>query len=128
MTTKAKTTPLLLPALLLAGSAICAVALAADNAIIKNKILAAITKDQEQDAAVTVLKVGAKQFAPDQAAVQAPAGEQSLEIECTSRTFVGMGTMDISKTVNMTVKLEPGRTYQLGAKLSKRGDCMPTIE
>jgi hypothetical protein len=100
----------------------------ANSATIKNKVLAVISKDNQQDAAVTVRKIGAKELPPDQAAVEATPGEQRLEVECLSRTFVGMGTMDIAKTVQMTVKLEPGKTYQLGARLTKRGDCMPTME
>ncbi len=101
-------------------------ATAADNATIKNKSFNEHRK--EIDAAVVVKKVNGLEMEADQSEVDVSAGERTLELECIVRTFVGMGTVDIGKLKQITVPLEAGHTYQLGAKLSPDGECTPTID
>ena len=99
---------------------------ATDNAIIKNKSFA--ERRQEIDTAVVVKKINGLEMEADQPGVEVSPGERTLELECVVRTFVGMGTVDIGKLKKITVPLEAGRNYQLGAKLSPDGECTPTID
>ena len=101
-------------------------ATAADNATIKNKSFE--ERRKEIDAAVVVKKVNGLEMEADQSEIDVSAGERTLELECIVRTFVGMGTVDIGKLKQITVPLEAGHTYQLGAKLSPDGECTPTID
>lgn len=101
-------------------------AMAGDNAIIKNKSLDAPRK--ELDTAVYVTKVNDLDMEEGQAEIEVTAGERTLDIECIVRTFVGMGSVDLGKSTRMNVKLEAGRTYQLGAKLTREGECTPTLQ
>ena len=101
-------------------------ATAADNATIKNKSFNEHRK--EIDAAVVVKKVNGLEMEADQSEVDVSAGERTLELECIVRTFVGVGPVDIGKLKQITVPLEAGHTYQLGAKLSPDRECTPTID
>ncbi|MDQ3259220.1 MAG: hypothetical protein M3Q00_00300 [Pseudomonadota bacterium] len=101
-------------------------ATASDNAIIKNKSLD--TQRKELDIAVYVTKVNDLDLEEGQEEIEVTAGERTLDIECIVRSFVGMGTLDLGKSTRMNVKLEAGRTYQLGAKLTKEGECTPTLQ
>jgi hypothetical protein len=101
-------------------------ATAVDNATIRNKSFD--ERRKEVDASVVVKKVNGLEMEADQSEVDVSAGERTLELECTVRTFVGMGTVDIGKLKQITVPLEAGHTYQLGAKLSPDGECTPTID
>ncbi len=101
-------------------------AMAGDNAIIKNKSLDAPRK--ELDTAVYVTKVNDLDMEEGQAEIEVTAGERTLDIECIVRTFVGMGSVDLGKSTRMNVKLEAGRTYQLGAKTTREGECTPTLQ
>lgn len=98
---------------------------ASDNAIIKNKAID--EKRKELDTAVYVTKVNDLDMEEGQSEIEVTAGDRTLDIECVVRTFVGMGTVDLSKSSRINVTLEPGRTYQLGAKLTKDGECTPTL-
>jgi hypothetical protein len=101
-------------------------ALAQEKATIKNKDFDPGGK--EMDASVAIVKINGEPMEGVSDEVQVAAGEQRVQVVCTSRLFVGMGTMDIAKEVDLTVDLKKGRTYKLGARLSEKGDCMPTIE
>ena len=101
-------------------------ATAADNATIKNKSFG--ERRKEIDAAVIVKKVNGLEMEADHAEIEVSAGERTLQLECIVRTFVGMGTVDIGKLKQITVPVEAGHTYQLGAKLSPDGECTPTID
>jgi hypothetical protein len=96
-----------------------------DNAIIKNKAID--QQHKELDTAVYVTKVNDLDLEEGQSEIEVTAGERTLDVECVVRTFVGMGTVDLGKSSRINVKLEPGRTYQLGAKLTQEGECTPTI-
>jgi hypothetical protein len=99
---------------------------AGDNAIIKNKALDAQRK--ELDTTVYVTKVNDLELDEGQEQIEVSAGERALDIECIVRTFVGMGTVDVGKSTRMNVKLDAGRTYQLGARLTQEGECTPTLQ
>lgn len=96
------------------------------NAVIKHKLMD--ENSHHDDASVVVTRVNNEPVTDNVNQTDAPAGEQSLEVECVVRLFVGMGTVDFSKLTRMAVKLEAGRTYQLGTKLTTQGDCTPTIQ
>ena len=102
-------------------------AAAADNVTIKNKSFEERRKEIDA-AAVVVKKVNGLEMEADQSEIDVSAGERTLELECIVRTFVGMGTVDIGKLKQITIPLEAGHTYQLGAKLSPDGECTPTID
>jgi hypothetical protein len=102
-------------------------ALAQEKATIKNKDFEPAA-GKEMDASVAVVKINGAPMEGVTDEVQVTAGEQRVQVVCTSRLFVGMGTMDIAKEVDLTVDVKKGRTYKLGARLSEKGDCMPTIE
>ena len=99
---------------------------AGDNAIIKNKAID--ERRKELDTAVYVTKVNDLDMEEGQSEIEVTAGERTLDIECIVRTFVGMGTVDLGKATRMNVKLEAGRTYQLGAKLTQEGECTPILQ
>jgi hypothetical protein len=96
-----------------------------DNAIVKNKAID--PQHKELDTAVYVTKVNDLDMEEGQSEIEVTAGERTLDIECVVRTFVGMGTVDLGKSSRINVTLEPGRTYQLGAKLTQDGECTPTL-
>ena len=100
-------------------------AAAADNVTVKNKSFEERRKEID---AVVVKKVNGLEMEADQSEIDVSAGERTLELECIVRTFIGMGTVDIGKLKQITVPLEAGHAYQLGAKLSPDGECTPTID
>lgn len=102
------------------------IAIGADNAIIKNKVM--VEQRQEIDTAVTLKKINGLVIEDYQDQTEVSPGEHNLEIECVVRTFVGMGTVDLGKMKQFTLPLDTGRTYQLGAKLAPDGECTPTID
>lgn len=96
------------------------------TALIKHKLMN--EKNHDTDASVVVARVNNQPIIATADQTNVPAGEQSLEVECLVKLYVGMGTVDFSKVSRMDVKLEAGKTYQLGATLTAKGDCTPTIE
>ncbi len=97
-------------------------------AIVKNKEFSLDDKKKEVDAAVAVEALNGKPVTLEVAEVEVPPGEQEIEVHCTSRLFVGMGTVDFGKSVRMAYKFEPGKVYRLGARVDPRGDCVPTLD
>ena len=100
--------------------------MAANNALIKNKVFD--DRRKEIDTAVVVKKVNGLAMDENQDQVEVSSGELTLEIECIVRTFAGMGTVDIGKLKQITVPIEAGHTYRLGAKLAPDGECTATID
>jgi hypothetical protein len=101
-------------------------AIAAENAIIKNK---AMTEERKEIAtAATLKKINGLDIEDLQTETEVSPGEHTLAIECIVRTFVGMGTVDMGKMKQFTLLLDAGRTYQLGAEISPNGECTPTID
>lgn len=101
-------------------------ATAADNAVIKNKVMDEQRK--EIATAATLKKINGLEIEDDQTQTEVSPGEHTLEIECIVRTFVGMGTVDMGKMKQFTMNFDAGRTYQLGGKLEPDGECTPTID
>ena len=99
---------------------------AANYALIKNKVFD--DRRKEIDTAVVVRKVNGLAMDENQDQVEVSPGEPTLEIECIVRTFVGMGTVDIGKLKQITVPIEAGHTYQLGAKLAPDGECIASVD
>jgi hypothetical protein len=101
-------------------------AMAAENAIIKNKAMDEARK--EIATAATLKKINGLEIEDLQTQTEVSPGEHTLEIDCVVRTFVGMGTVDLGKMKQFTLPLDAGRTYQLGAKMSPDGECTPVID
>ena len=99
---------------------------AAENAIVKNKIIS--DQRKEVATAAALKKINGLEIEELQNQTEVSPGEHTLEIECVVRTFVGMGTVDLGKMKQFTLSLDAGRTYQLGAKISPDGECTPTID
>jgi hypothetical protein len=100
-------------------------AIAAENAIVKNK---AMDEERKEIAtAATLKKINGLEIEELQNQTEVSPGEHTLAIECIVRTFVGMGTVDLGKMKQFTLPLDAGRTYQLGAEISPDGECSPTI-
>ena len=99
---------------------------AAENAIVKNKIIS--DQRKEVATAAALKKINGLEIEELQNQTEVSPGEHTLEIECVVRTFVGMGTADLGKMKQFTLSLDAGRTYQLGAKISPDGECTPTID
>lgn len=97
-----------------------------DVAVIKHKLINEESRDT--DASVVVKRINNTPIAEIADRTMTPAGEQLLEVECLVRLFVGMGTVDFSNVTQMGVKLEDGKTYQLGAIITATGGCQPTIQ
>ena len=97
-----------------------------EPAVIKHKLLNEESRDT--DASVVVRRINNTPITETANQTITPAGEQLLELECLVRLFVGMGTVDFSKVSQMAVKLDIGKTYQLGAIVTPQGDCEPTIQ
>ena len=101
-------------------------AMAAENAVIKNKVMDEARK--EIATAATLKKINGLEIEDLQTQTEVSPGEHTLQIECVVRTFVGMGTVDLGKMKQFTMNFDPGRTYQLGGKLAPDGECTPTID
>ena len=101
-------------------------ATAAENAIIKDK---AMDEERKEIAtAATLKKINGLEIEELQTQTEVSPGEHTLQIECVVRTFVGMGTVDLGKMKQFTMKFDARRTYQLGATVSPDGECTPTID
>jgi hypothetical protein len=105
---------------------VTASALSAENAVIKNK---AMDEERKEVAtAATLKKINGLEIEDLQIETAVSPGEHTLAIECVVRTFVGMGTVDLGKMKQVTLPLDAGRSYQLGADISPDGECTPTID
>lgn len=100
---------------------------AGETAVIRNKALA-IGGGKEVDAAVSIGSIDSRRVQPGNDSLETAAGKHSLVVLCRARVFVGMGTVDFDTRAVMDVDLEAGRTYQLGARATVKGDCIPVIE
>lgn len=100
---------------------------AAEDGFILNRAFT-VGDGKEVDAAVRVLKLDSVAVRASLPKVRTPAGTHVLEVLCTARVFAGMGTVDFGSRSVMTIEVEAGRTYQLGARYSVRGDCTPVLE
>jgi hypothetical protein len=100
---------------------------AAEDGFILNRAFT-VGEGKEIDAAVRVLKLDSVAVDPSLSIIRTSAGAHVLEVSCTARVFAGMGRVDFDSRSAMTIEVEAGRTYQLGARYSVRGDCTPVLE
>jgi hypothetical protein len=83
---------------------------------------------KEVDAAVRVVAIDSREVAADFSEIEVSPGNHAIEVECTARVFVGMGTVDFPERSVLSVELESGRTYQLDAAVSLKGECIPVLK
>ena len=103
-------------------------ALAADPpAIIRNRALT-VGGGKEVDAAVSVVAIDSRPVIGEPSLVEVAPGEHVIEVMCTARVFVGMGTMDFPSQSVATIQAESGQEYRLDAKVAVQGDCTPVLE
>ncbi|MEO8159067.1 MAG: hypothetical protein ABI648_14820 [Betaproteobacteria bacterium] len=100
---------------------------AGEVAFIMNRAFA-VGEGKEVDAAVRVLRIDSVPVSASLSKVPCSAGRHVIEVSCTARVFAGMGTVDFDSRSAMAVEVAAGRTYQLGARYSVRGDCAPVLE
>ena len=107
---------------------LCSQALAADGpALIRNRVFI-VGGGKEVDAAVRVVAVDALPVVDNQSEVYVAPGPHVIEILCTARVLAGMGTVDFPSKSDLAVGLESGRSYQLDASVTVRGDCTPGLQ
>jgi len=103
-------------------------ALAAEPpARIVNRALA-VGGGKEVDAAVKVVAVDSRPVVDQRSGIEVAPGEHIVEVMCTARVFVGMGTVDFPSKSALTVNLESGHVYRLDAKVTVQGDCTPILD
>ena len=104
-----------------------AVLAAEPPALIKIRALAVGT-GKEVDAAVSVVAIDARPVVDEESDVEVAPGRHEIEVECTARVFVGMGTVDFPSKSVLTIDVLSGRVYRLDAKVTVQGDCTPVLE
>jgi hypothetical protein len=103
------------------------VSMAEEAAFITNRAFT-VGGGKEVDAAVRVLAVDFVAVNATQSKVRLSGGTHVVEVLCTARVLVGMGTADFDRKSALTVQVAAGRTYQLDARVSVRGECTPVLE
>lgn len=103
-------------------------ALAAEPpAVIRNRALT-VGGGKEVDASVTVVAIDSRPVVGGKSHTEVAPGMHEIEVVCTTRVLVGMGTVDFPNTSLLTVQVESGRVYRLDAKATVRGGCTPLLE
>ena len=100
---------------------------AEEVAVIVNRAFAA-HGGKEVDAAVRVLAVDSVPVSAMQSRLLLSGEAHVIDVLCTARVFVGMGTVDFDSQSRMTIRVATGRTYQLNARASVQGECTPVLE
>ena len=83
---------------------------------------------KEVDAAVNVVAIDSRPVVDKKSRIEVAPGQHVIEVVCTARVFVGMGTVDFPSTSVLTIRVESGRVYRLDAKVTVQGDCTPVLE
>jgi hypothetical protein len=96
-------------------------------AVIMNRALT-VGGGKEVDAAVKVVVIDSRSVVDEKSPIEVAAGEHVIEVECTARVFVGMGTVDFPSKSALTIRVESGRVYRLDAKVTVQGDCTPVLQ
>ena len=104
-----------------------AAAAAEAPAVIRNRALT-VGGAKEVDAAVKVVAIDSRTVVDDKSYIEVAPGQHAIEVVCTARVLVGMGTVDFPNTSVLTIQAESGRVYRLDAKVTVRGDCTPVLE
>ena len=106
----------------------CGAVLAAElPALIKSRALA-VGAGKEVDAAVSVVAIDSRPVVDEESDVEVAPGQHAIEVACTARVFVGMGTVDFPSKSVLTIEVQSGRVYRLDAKVTMQGDCTPVLE
>jgi hypothetical protein len=100
---------------------------AEESAIIRDRGFAA-GGGKEVDAAVRIVTIDSVPVDAKLSQSRVPAGTHVIEVSCTARVFVGMGTVDFPNKSALTIRVESGRVYRLDAKVTVQGDCSPVLE
>jgi hypothetical protein len=104
-----------------------AAAAAEPPAVIRNRALT-VGGGKEVDAAVKVVAIDSRPVVDEKSTIEVASGQHLIEVVCTARVLVGMGTVDFPNTSVLTIQAESGREYRLDAKVTVRGDCAPVLE
>ena len=99
---------------------------AAPPALIKNRTVM-VGGGKDVDAAVRVIAIDSREIDAGVSEFEVAPGKHAIEVECTARVFVGMGTVDFPERSALSVELESGRTYQLDAAVTVKGECLPVL-
>lgn len=83
---------------------------------------------KEVDAAVNVVAIDSRPVVDGKSHIEVAPGQHVIEVICTARVFVGMGTVDFPSKSVLTIRVESGREYRLDAKVTVQGDCSPVLE
>lgn len=95
-------------------------------AVIMNRALT-VGGGKEVDAAVKVVAIDSRPVVAETSDIEIAPGKHVIEVLCTARVFVGMGTVDFPSKSALTIQLESGRVYRLDAKVTVQGDCTPVL-
>jgi hypothetical protein len=95
-------------------------------AMIKNRTVT-VGGGKEVDAAVKVVAIDSREVDAGAAQFEVVPGKHAIEVECTARVFVGMGTVDFPERSVLSLELESGRAYQLDAAVTLKGECVPVL-
>ncbi len=96
-------------------------------AVIRNRALI-VGGAMEVDAAVKVVAIDSRPVVDEKSHVEVAPGEHVIEVVCTARVFVGMGTVDFPSKSALTIQVESGRVYRLDAKVTVQGACTPVLQ
>lgn len=96
-------------------------------AVIRNRALT-VGGGKEVDAAVKVVAIDSRPVVDEKSHVEVAPGEHVIEVVCTARVFVGMGTVDFPSKSILIIQVESGRVYRLDAKVTVQGDCTPVLQ
>jgi len=96
-------------------------------ALIRNRALT-VGGGKEVDAAVKVVVIDSRPVVDAISHIEVAPGNHVIEVACTARVLVGMGTVDFPSTSVLTIRVESGRVYRLDAKVTVQGDCTPVLE
>jgi hypothetical protein len=95
-------------------------------ALIKNRTVT-VGGGKEVDASVKVVAIDSHGVDAGVSELEVSPGKHAIEVECTARVFVGMGTVDFPERSALSVELESGRAYQLDAAVTIKGECVPVL-
>jgi hypothetical protein len=96
-------------------------------AVIRNRAVT-VGGGLEVDAAVKVVAIDSRPVVDEKSCIEVAPGKHVIEVVCTARVLVGMGTVDFPGKSVLTIQVESGRVYRLDAKVTVRGDCTPALE
>jgi hypothetical protein len=96
-------------------------------AVVRNRAMT-VGGGKEVDAAVNVVAIDSRPVVDKKSHIEVTPGEHVIEVVCTARVFVGMGTVDFPSKSALTIRVESGRVYRLDANVTVQGDCTPVLE